>query len=130
MNQNITSTVDAINDFVKKQMWMDFEFNQYNGYELLIGGTIDLSAPDYMITIIFRNVNFICLGADWTANTEKDIFKLLDGEEWEVVRQKYQIQSEYSIFQFFAGDSDAPLYVAAKEITYDTDSKAISAPRK
>jgi hypothetical protein len=126
---NFQETINTINNIVQKQLWMDFEFNQFNGYELIIGGTIDLSDNNYLITIKFSDINFLCLNASWKSDTTKEVLRVLSPDEVQSLKENATIENEYIIFQFIAEDLVTKLYIAAKSISFEYDSTSLSAPK-
>lgn len=115
----VEETVKSINAFVKKQLWMDFEFASYNWYDLIIGGTIDTSESDYLIEIRFTDVYYVSLNNGWQSDTSKDVLKILTDSEVNILRSSAAINPDCFVFQFISDDLITPLVIAAKEIFFE-----------
>lgn len=115
---NNKKIVNEINSFLMKGLWFDFEIMEYRGYDLTIMGSIDISAS-HDIEIIFKNVFFISLPAEWKTDTSDMVLEILEGPEAIELNQKYNVEQGYVIFKFIPEYLDAGCYVAAKEIDYN-----------
>jgi hypothetical protein len=65
----VIKAVKKINAYISTKLWMDLEVNQYNGQDLIILGSIDLSYSDYFIGISFSGIDFFCLNTSWQSDT-------------------------------------------------------------
>ncbi|WP_042473857.1 hypothetical protein [Bacillus ndiopicus] len=110
--------VQEINDFIKNNMWFDFEIKQYTDYELCIHSGVSLSYPD--IEIKFKGVFFISLPMIWKTDTTETILNILEGEAEKEISEKFQVEYFHYIFKFNPEDypSNFGCLIAAKEISY------------
>lgn len=129
MKNNFQETVNEINNIVQQQRWMDFEFNQFKGYELIIGGAIDLSEDNYLITIKFSDINFVCLNTSWKSDTGKEVLRILSANEIEALKESVSVETGFIIFQFISEDLITKLYIAAKMISFEYNAVSLSAPK-
>ena len=122
--EHIICVVNEINDYIKKQMWLDFEVLSYENYTLSIIGSIDISS-EHDIKIIFNDVSFISMPFEWKTDTSVEALILVTGEEAVIMNRKFQVERGHYIFKFvpesFLGDFGC--YLAAKTISYQINKK-------
>lgn len=121
--------VSEINQLVKAQMWLDFTVEEFDGFHLIIAGTIDPTWHPCYMEIVFSEVNFMSVNSIWHSNTDKDVLHIETGEEYQAYRNRNAILDVYTLFRFISED-DNDFFVAAKEITYKLDKKAATAFKK
>jgi hypothetical protein len=127
--QSIEKTVKLINNLVKQQLWLDFDVKSYNGFDLIIGGSIDLSNDSDLITVRFSNVDYFCLNSTWHSDTSEDVLRVVTEDELIKLRSKVTIHPDSIVFQFIPEDIISSLYISAKNISFEYDSNAIKAPK-
>lgn len=118
--------VNEINLIIERQLWMDFQVTNYDGYSLTIVGCLSLSFPDqYEIKIYFRDVFFVSLPMDWKTDTSKIVLSLLEADEAGEINWKFQVESGYHIFRFKPEDypDDFGCLIGAREISYKLREK-------
>lgn len=115
----VESVVGKINEFLIKQMWMDFEVTQYKDYELLITGSLDSTTTISDIEIRFQEVFLVSLPFSWQTDTSQVAFMLLSDIEAKEINRRFKIEQGNYIFKFIPEDypSDFGCYVAAKSIS-------------
>ena len=129
VDKKITDTVRKINDLLTSQLWMDFEYSDFDGYELTITGSIDLTYKRSFIVITFRDINFTCINDSWHTDTSRDVLLIPDENEREQLSRQHSIYDDYILFKFLAEDQPGGIYIAAKEIEFKTDGRAVKAPK-
>lgn len=124
---DLFNKIREINSSVRKQLWMDFEINQFDGNDLIVGGAISLSYSKYFITIIFEQVEFMQVRYMWNTNTERDFLKLADSLDH--CNYNYFSQPDSKVFEFLSEDF-GNMYIVATDIQFDFNTKAVNARRK
>ena len=124
--ERIICIVNEINDYIKKQLWLDFEVLSYENCTLSIIGNIDISS-EHDIKITFNDVSFISMPFEWKTNTSIEAFFLVTGEEAVTLNRKFQVERGHYVFKFipegFTGDFGC--YLAAKSISYHINDKTV-----
>lgn len=99
MEENeIIEVLEQLNDYLKEQLWMDFEIIEYSKTELKIIGSIDISNKPN-IELIFKDVFFVSTPFNWKTDTRKKVGMLLSGEEAKKINLKYQVEQGYHIIK-------------------------------
>lgn len=129
-NTSIATKIKKLNDIIKKQMWMDFDFVGFDGYELTIHGSIDLSSSDYFISLKFIDVDYVSLSGTWSSDTSKDVLRILNEKEITEMRPIAIVNSDCFVFQFIPEVFDSLLYIAAKDFSYECNPNALKASRE
>ena len=104
MEENeIRDVLEQFNDYLKEQLWMDFEIIEYSKTELRIIGSIDISNKPN-IELIFKDVFFVSAPFNWKTDTSKKVGMLLSGEEAKKINLKYQVEQGYHIIKIQPDD--------------------------
>ena len=114
----VINEVDKINRYLNKCLWMDFEFCQMNGNQVIMSGSIYHSYNEYAIDIIFDQPYFSSSLFFWHTDTSEPFIQLVANEEEQNLIEKYDIEQGNYIFKISAeGFEEPPIYIAAKKIT-------------
>lgn len=120
MTTEIRDLVKEIDGIVRQQKWFDFHVLSYDGFKLTIGGSIDLNYY-HSLEIIFNDVFFVSgFFKGWHSDTHSDVF-LLPDNEIELNRQ-FEIEQGYQLFVFKTEDHKSDFTVAAKSLSFNTDT--------
>lgn len=113
----IVNELDKINGYLRKCMWMDFEFAQMNESNVLIGGRKDISYDEWAIEINFGNPFYVTTLFSWQLDNSKPFIELVEGDEmWDIIN-KYQVEEGNYIFKINAEDFEtAPIVIASKSL--------------
>ena len=121
MDSNNRSTVKQIDDFIRKNLWFDFQLWLYDGRKLVIVGSTDLTYY-HELEIIFTDVFFASTYFEgWRSDTEKPVVEIPDTELNRELNIKFEIEQGYQIFIIRTEDYQNDIYIAAKEIDFKTD---------
>ena len=121
MDSKHKSTVKQIDDFIRKNLWFDFQLWLYDGRNLIIAGSIDLTYY-HELEIIFTDVFFASTFFEgWRSDTEKPVIEIPDEELNRALNAKFEIEQGYQIFIIRTEDYENDVYIAAKEIDFKTD---------
>lgn len=118
-NKKVKITVDEINDFIRKKMWLDFEVLNYDKSKLTVIGSIDISTV-HDIEIVFEDVFFVSMPFEWKTDTSETVLIFVEGEEAIAINKRFQVEKGYYIFKFIPEDfpEDFGCYLGAKSISY------------
>jgi hypothetical protein len=114
--------IKAINSFLRKEMWFDFEILEYKENCLTIIGSTDFSYF-HNIEIYFKDVFLIHCSAEWKSDTKSDVIEIITGNEAREINLKNNVEQGYTLFKFISEDIDEDrfFYVAARDLEYSTD---------
>ncbi|NOQ71790.1 MAG: hypothetical protein GQ574_07310 [Crocinitomix sp.] len=122
MNNTIASTVNSIDDYIRKNKWFDFHLWRYDGRNLIIAGSSDLTYY-HKLEIIFTDVFFASTFFEgWHSDTDKAVIELPDPEFNKELNIKFEIEQGYQVFIIRTEDYKNDIYIAAKEIGFNTDT--------
>jgi len=119
--KEVQSTIDKINIYLGKCLWMDFVLGRANGGEVEIVGAMDQTynnfVNNYEIKLIFEQPYFISCLSEWSLDTTRPFIQLCSINEAVAINTKYQVgQSDY-IFKINAeGFESYPIFIVAKGI--------------
>lgn len=120
MNINeIRKVVADINHYAKKQLWLDFEVNQYLNRKMTVIGSIDPSSTPN-IEIHFEDIFFVSLPTEWNTDTSVSILVLPEGEEAFLINKKFQVEQGYYLFKFIPEyyPDEFGCLIASKKISF------------
>lgn len=95
--------VRAIDAFIRRAPWMDFEFAEYSAGVVSIVGSIDPSTGDE-IELLFRDASFVSLPAVWRTNTAKTVLSIVDGGAPFQVYHAFYPEQENTFFELAPED--------------------------
>jgi len=122
MNDKCKSIVKQIGDYIRQNAWFDFHLWRYDGRNLVISGSTDLSYY-HKLEIIFTDVFFASSFFEgWHCDTDKPVIEIPNTELNIELNIKFEIEQGYQIFIIRTEDYKNDVYVAAKEIEYNTDT--------
>lgn len=109
-----------INELICQQSWFDFHVVSFDGYKLIIGGSIDLSYY-HTLEIIFEDIFFVSgFFRGWHSDTEKTVFEIPDNEI--ELNEKYEVEEDYQLFIFKTEEYKNDIIIVAKTVSYNTDT--------
>ena len=122
--EEINSEILKVNNYLKKCLWMDFEFASVDGGDIVVAGRIDTSYDEFVINIDFGKTYYLSSLLYWNLNNSKPFIELAAGKEmWEII-DKYQVEGGNYIFKINAEDFDtAPIIIASKGLKVEIINK-------
>lgn len=122
--EEINSEILKVNNYLKKCLWMDFEFASVDGGDIVAAGRIDTSYDEFAINIDFRKPYYLSSLLYWNLNNSKPFIELVAGKEmWKVI-DKYEVEEGNYIFKINAEDFDtAPIIIASKGLKAEIINK-------
>ncbi len=122
MKNKYESTVEKIDKHIRENAWFDFHVWRYDGRRFVISGSTDLMYY-HKLEITFTKVFFASIFFEgWHANTSEPVIGLPDKELTKELNMKFEIEEGYQIFVLKTEDFQNDIYVAAKEIDFNTDT--------
>ena len=117
-NEEVLVEIKKINDYLIKCLWMDFEFCQMNGFQIVMAGSIDQSYSKNAINIEFEHPNYVSSLFSWQTDTSKPFIELANNEEALDINEKFNIEHGNYIFKIYTESfKPVPMFIAAKKIT-------------
>ncbi len=122
MNNKHKSIVKQIDEYIRKNDWFDFHLWRYDGRKLILSGSTDLTYY-HKLEIIFTDVFFASTFFDgWHSDTDKPVIEIPEHELNRELNIKFEIEQGYQIFIINTEDYKNDIYIAAKEIEFNTDT--------
>jgi len=116
MSDKYKSVVKQIDDHIRLNAWFDFHLWSYDGRNLVISGSTDLTYY-HKLEIIFTEVFFASTFFEgWHSDTQKPVIEIPNTELNRALNTKFEIEQGYQIFIIRTEDYKNDIYVAAKEI--------------
>ena len=120
MTEEIKNIVTQIDKEIRKEKWFDFHVLNYYGSRLTIGGSVDLTYY-HKLEIVFEDVFFVSgVFAGWRSDTSDEVIILPANEK--DLNQKFEIEQGYQLFIIRAEDYKNNFVVAAKNLSFSTDT--------
>ncbi|SFD39251.1 hypothetical protein SAMN04488168_13654 [Bacillus sp. 491mf] len=115
--EEISNEILKINNYLKKCLWMDFEFARMDGGDIVVAGRIDTSYNEFAINIEFGIPYYISSLLNWHLDDSKPFIELVEGDEmWKII-DRYQVEEGNYIFKINAEDfEEAPIIIASESL--------------
>ncbi len=118
----IKQLVNEIDQIIRKNQWFDFHVIKYDGYRLIIGGSIDLTYY-HKLEIIFEDVFFAStFFNEWHTDTNKPVLEIPNDKLNKELNLRFEIEQGYQVFIIHTEDYKNNIYIAAKTLIYNTDT--------
>lgn len=118
--RNNLQVVNEVDNFIRKQNWLDFQVSQYDGYNLKVDGSTDFSYY-HNLEIFFHDVFFVSVFFNgWKSDTQQSVFEIPVNEV--ELNQQYEIEQDYQLFIFRTEDYTNDVIIAANTISFNTDT--------
>lgn len=109
-----------IDDEIRRHEWFDFHVLSFDGFKLKIAGSVDLTYY-HKLEIIFEDIFFVSgFFQGWHSDTKQKTFFQPDNEK--EMNEKYEIEQGYQLFIFKTEGYKNDAIIAAKNITFNTDT--------
>lgn len=109
-----------IDDEIRRHEWFDFHVLSFDGFKLKIAGSVDLTYY-HKLEIIFEDIFFVSgFFQSWHSDTKQKTFFQPDNEK--EMNEKYEIEQGYQLFIFKTEGYKNDVIIAAKNITFNTDT--------
>lgn len=119
MIKNIVCEIDQI---IRKNKWFDFHVLQYDGHKMIIGGGADLTYY-HNLELIFEDIFFVSAYFNgWHTDTSKPVIEIPDSSLIQDLNTKFDIEQGYQLFIIHTEDYSNDIYIAAKNLTFNTDT--------
>jgi hypothetical protein len=120
MAKELKNIVLKIDSEIRRHEWFDFHILNFDGFKLTVAGSVDLTYY-HKLEIIFEDIFFVSgFFQGWHSDTEQRTFYLPDNEN--EMNEKYEIEQGYQLFIFKTEDYTNDVVIAAKNITFNTDT--------
>ena len=131
MNKNISK----INDYLMKQLWMDFELCRMDGGEIALFGYFDEMGPT-KVKITFKQPYLVSCALFFTYEGNGEFLTFVEGEEAITINKKYGVTKGNQIFRISNTNIPSEMHIIAEELEIqimeyqDDDKNKISDTRK
>lgn len=109
--------IKEINEYLKSQLWMDFEVVRINGGNIELYGYLD-EAGENKIKIVFESPYMLITSLNFTYEGEKDFIALVTGSEALKINKRFNVIVGNSIFRLANTNIETDMYVVAKGIDF------------
>lgn len=108
--------INKINQYLKGQLWMDFEMCHMDRLKLILYGFLDESGKD-KIRIIFEEPYMVSSNFFFTYEGVHDFISIIEGEEAVQINKKYGVTIGNVIFKLSNINTEMYMIVIAKGIS-------------
>lgn len=105
--------IKLINDYLKKQLWMDFELCNMNCGKIELFGFLDEAGED-KIKIVFDSPYMMMSAFSFTYEGNSDFISLVTGDEAIELNKKYHVTQGNQIFKLSDTNVNNDMYIIAK----------------
>lgn len=122
MKNEHESIANQINNFIQKNQWFDFHLWSYDGRNLVIVGSTDLTMY-HKLEIIFTDVFFASTFFEiWHSDTSNPILEIPDPELNIKLNVKFEVEQGYQVFIIKTENYNNDIYIVSKEIGFNTNT--------
>lgn len=107
--------INKINDYLKEELWMDFEICKLNGDELILSGRID-ELEEECIRIKFLQPYLVSCTLSIKYGGEIDFIQMVADNEFVEINKKYHVEKGNLVFKIMINEIDEPMLIIAKGI--------------
>lgn len=107
--------INIINEYLREQLWMDFEMCNMNCGKIEMFGFLDEAGED-KIKIIFDKPYMMLSTFCFTYEGNSDFISLVTGDEAVELNKKYNVTQGNHIFKLSDTNINGDMYIIAKEI--------------
>lgn len=109
------SEVDKVNEFLKEQLWMDFEMCNIDRGKLELHGFLDEAADD-KVKIIFEQPHMVSCNFFFTYEGKGNFLTVVDGKEAFQINKMYGVTQGNIVFKISNVDVEVDMYIIAKNV--------------
>lgn len=108
--------IEEINEYLKEELWMDFEVTQMDTYIVKLHGFIDELCKDSII-ISFYDVSVVNISMCFTYDGKVDFLSVIEGSKQAYdINRHYNVQVGNNIYGISGTDRSAEMFIIAKSI--------------
>jgi len=107
--------IDKVNEFLKEQLWMDFEMCNINRGKLELHGFIDEVADD-KIKIVFEQPHMVSCNFFFTYEGNGKFLSIVDGKDAFQINKKYGVTQGHTVFKITNTNIEAEMLIVAKSV--------------
>ena len=113
-NIKCLKVINKINEFLKKELWMDFDLLKIDLNEVVLSGRVS-ELGEEVIKISFIEPFMVSCSMYFTYK-EGDSISLLQGDEEIALNKKYHVETGNHIFQLVVNDNEDTFFIMARGI--------------
>ena len=107
--------LDKINEFLKAQLWMDFEMCNIHRGKIELHGFLD-EADDDKLIIIFEQPHMVACNFFFTYEGKGNFLSVVEGSEAFEINKKYGVTQGNIVFKIINTNVEAEMIIIAKKI--------------
>ncbi|MBD5463889.1 MAG: hypothetical protein HDR24_12690 [Lachnospiraceae bacterium] len=107
--------IDKVNDFLKDQLWMDFEMCNINRGKLELHGFLD-EAEDDKIIIIFEQPYMVSCNFFFTYEGKGNFLSIVEGKEAFQINKMYGVTQGNNVFKITNINVETDMIIIAKKV--------------
>lgn len=107
--------IDKVNDFLKDQLWMDFEMCNINRGKLELHGFLD-EAEDDKIIIIFEQPHMVSCNFFFTYEGKGNFLSIVEGKEAFQINKMYGVTQGNNVFKITNINVETDMIIIAKKV--------------
>ncbi len=107
--------IDKINEYLEKQLWMDFEMYSMNRGAVEIVGFLDEAGSD-KIKIKFEQPYMILCSFSFSYSGEGQFISIVEGKDAYEINKEYKVTVGNIIFKISNTNIEKEIYIIAKDI--------------
>lgn len=111
----IEDTITRINEYLKEELWMDFELFETESRDVALSGRID-DCYDEKIRIIFKQPFMTSCTYYFTYEGGGNFIEILTGEDAYRINVQYGVTQGNYIFKIINTQVEGIMYIIAKDI--------------
>ena len=115
--------IHQINEYLKKQLWMDFEVCQTDFLTVILSGKTDGLSKE-KIAIAFKEPYMISCVFLFTYDCEENFIEIVEGNEAYKINCQYGVPRGNYIFKIMNTNIGGNMYIVAKDISVEIFDKA------
>lgn len=114
---NNSNNIEKINEYLKEQLWMDFEMCNMNRGKLELHGFLD-EGDDDNIKITFEQPYLVNCNFFFTYEGKESFISMVDGEDAFQINKRYGVTQGNFIYKFTNTNIAADMFIVAKGIEF------------
>ena len=122
MDEQLQITVAEIDQRIRRHEWFDFHILKNDGFQLVIGGGMDLCYY-HELEIIFDSVSFVSMPAsEWHSDTRNPVVELRTQDLSDRLEWGFELPSGFHVFIIHPEDFKDKIYVVAKTVSFKKET--------
>jgi len=118
-NNNLQKVFE-LDKYIRQKGWYDFQVWSYDAWNLVIGGSYDLSYHHSLEITFSGTFFFFGFCQTWQSDTDKTVIEMIQGDLEKELNQKYEIEQYHQLFMIRTEGYKNDIIIASRDISYET----------